>query len=293
MKKIILFLLLILNSYSQIYSQESNEYVGAIKLNDSSIITYKIKFTEKNGELRGYSITDLKGEHETKSTIIGTYDNQDKLFSFKETEIIYTKSVVSENDFCFVNFSPVNFKLGKTKHFSGEFKGLFLDGEECINGEIYLNAIENINKRIVKVAKKIDKSKRISDSIKANIDPIKLMDSLNLNILKADKTISVFSKSKKINLIIYDGGQEDGDIVTVLVNNIIVLDNYEIDFSKKIIPINLIENKTSIVLKANNVGSISTNTAVIEINDNNNDIKALTNLKKGEKTQIDIILNSQ
>ena len=79
---------------------------------------------------------------------------ENRLISFNETETIYTKSIISENDFCFVYFQPTSFKYGKTKYFKGEFKGLFPDGTQCIDGEIYLNSVENINAKIAKVSKK-------------------------------------------------------------------------------------------------------------------------------------------
>ena len=115
------------------------------------------------------------------------------------------------------------------------------------------------------------------------------MDKVNTNILKASKTLSVFTKSNTINLELYDGGQEDGDVISIKVNDKLVLNNFTVTSQKKILTIDLLNDKTSIVLIAKNVGTISTNTAVIEINDTEHNIKALTNLKVGETTQIDIL----
>ena len=57
------------------FGQKSNEYIGAIKLMDSSIITYKIKFELiSDNQIKGYSITDFGGDHETKSSLTGYYD---------------------------------------------------------------------------------------------------------------------------------------------------------------------------------------------------------------------------
>jgi hypothetical protein len=53
------------------FSQGTYEYFGAIKLNDSSLISYKIIVTENNGLVSGYSLTDLGGAHETKSYLTG------------------------------------------------------------------------------------------------------------------------------------------------------------------------------------------------------------------------------
>ena len=76
------------------YAQVNYEFYGALKLNgnDKTIITYRLVFTEQNGKISGYSVTDLDGAHETKNVISGTYDKSKKQFSFQEKEILYTKS---------------------------------------------------------------------------------------------------------------------------------------------------------------------------------------------------------
>lgn len=284
-----LLLLFAFSFFNICLSQEDYEYVGGVKLNDSTVISYKIIFKEKAGKVNGYSVTDLRGEHETKSNIVGEYDDKKKELSFRETGIVYTKSPISQDDFCFLNVNVENFVFGRTKNIKANFVGLFSDNTECINGEIMLNALDKVEKRINKVVKKISDSKKIPDSIKQKVNLIKMMDSLNMNILRKNQTLSVFSKADKIDLIIYDGGKDDGDKITILANGKVLVNQYEADGNKKIISIDLINKKTSIVIKANNEGSIAPNTIVVEIDDNNNYIKALSNLKKGETTQIDVL----
>ena len=147
----ILFIFLISLKLS---AQASSEYIGAIKLNDSAIITYKVKFDINYDKVEGYSITDFGGAHETKSKLKGSYNPSTRELSFNEYDIVYTKSDVIHDDFCFVHFEPTYFKPGKTKYFKGAFKGLFTDGEECISGELFLNSAENVEKRMDKMTKK-------------------------------------------------------------------------------------------------------------------------------------------
>ena len=289
MKNFSFLFIIIFFNVSLGFSQDSGEYVGAIKLNDSSIITYKVNFKIKGSKIEGFSVTDFGGEHETKSNLIGNYDEGKKKLSFNEIGIIYTKSPVIQKDFCFIYFQPVDYKVGKTSYFKGNFKGLFSDGQECISGEIFLNSIENVNEKMAKVSKKINNSNRVPDSVKVKFNNLNLMDKVNTNLLKANKTLSVFTKSKTINLELYDGGQEDGDIISIKVGNKLVLDNFTVTSQRKSLTIDLVNDKTSIVLIAKNTGTISTNTAVIEINDTENNIRALTNLKEGETTQIDVL----
>ena len=120
-----LLILFIFSFLNFCFSQEKHEYVGGVKLNDSTIISYKIFFKEVTGKVYGYSVTDLRGEHETQSNIFGEYDKKSKELSFRETGIVYTKSPVSQDDFCFLNVTVKNFVFGKTKSFKSKFVGLF------------------------------------------------------------------------------------------------------------------------------------------------------------------------
>ncbi len=288
MFRIILLFFIFFSSTLILKSQNKFDYVGGVKLNDSLVIPYKVNFVETNGEVKGFSITDLGGEHETRSNIFGEYDSKQKVLSFREIGIVYTKSPISQNDFCFLNTTFKNFEFGKTKKVKANFIGLFSDNTKCINGEILLGTQEKAEQRVQKVINKITKSNKIADSIKQKLNEVNLMDVLKMNVLKKDQVLSVFTKSKAIKLIIFDGGKLDGDRIDIIVNNEVLLNDFKANKSEKTITLELKEKKTSIIIKANNEGEIAPNTVVVKLNDGVNDIKALSNLKAGEKTQIDI-----
>lgn len=276
-------------SLNYAYSQSSDEFYGALRLSDSTVITYRINFTISKGSLKGYSITDLGGKYETKSEIIGTYNEKDNLISFKEISLIYTKSDFQDDSFCNVHLEPTKFKHGKTKHFSGNFQGKFSDGTACINGEAFFNSTKNIKKKLNKISKKAIKSKFVPDSLKLKMKKLNVLDSLGLNVLKKDEITSIPTSSKSLKLFIYDGGQIDNDVVSVYLNDIALLSKYSISADKKVLTVKLEDKKTQIKILSNSVGSIGSNTAMIKIIDGDNTIKAMTNLKKGEITKIDIL----
>ena len=120
-------------------------------------------------------------------------------------------------DFCNVNFQKSKFKLGSDK-LSCNFKGKFGDGTNCLDGEIAMSSVEKIAKRVSKFTKKVQKSKRIEDSIKQKALSIKIIDTLNLNILKKNEITSIPTKSSKIKLRVFDAGQIDDDVVTIYKN---------------------------------------------------------------------------
>ncbi|WP_242205292.1 hypothetical protein [Aestuariivivens insulae] len=272
------------------FSQNDYKYVGGIKLNDSTVISYKINFQVNKGNVKGFSITDLGGIYETRSTILGEYDEINKALSFREVTVVYTKTPLEEDyGFCHVNTTIQGFALGKTRKIKTKFIGLFSDHTECVNGEIFLNAVEDVEKRLNKVTDKINKSKKVPDSIKQKLNLYKMMDSLQMNVLKKDQVMSMFSKAKTIKFTIYDGGKEDGDRISIFSNGKQILSNFEANKVKKVFAVEMIDDKTEIVIKALNEGLIAPNTVIVEIEDDNNTIKALSNLNTGETTQIDIL----
>ncbi|NHM01236.1 hypothetical protein [Flavobacterium difficile] len=282
-----LFVLLSLTSYSQV----NYEFYGALKLNgnDKTIITYRLVFTEQNGKISGYSVTDLDGVHETKNSISGTYDKSKKLFSFQEKEILYTKSKFDENSFCFVNFSGKVKLVENTSKLEGAFKGLFNNKTKCIDGTMTLIGSNKIYNLVNKVNKKIQKSKKIDAKTKKESNPIKLIDSLKINKLSKNQNLNVFWESNAVRLDIWDNGQEDGDIIHVYQNNKLLLSEYTVTNKKKTITIQLQGKNDVFKIVALNEGKIKPNTAKLELHDKSRSFELLATLNKDEEASITII----
>ena len=283
-----LFIFLVLNSKFT-FAQSELDYLGVIKLNDSAFISYSLKLVEKKGIISGYSITDIGGEHETKSNITGSYAKNTNTLSFKEVGIIYTKSDVSDYDFCYIHFNGTVRNIDAVKSINGKFNGLYNDGSTCINGEISLRSIQKIEKKALKIDNRLQKSKKITPELKEKISLTKTLDTLKMNILKSNQNLSMFTSSQSLKLQIYDAGKVDGDKINVFVNDTVLLKNYIVSKKIKQLLIPLQSKLTTVKISALNVGTISPNTAKIEITDQKNNIQAITSLKKGEKTSITII----
>lgn len=280
------FFYIILFFSLSLHAQDKYNYVGFLKINDTMLITYKLELKEINGLISGSSITDFGGPHETKTLLTGAYSKKDKTLKFNEKTTVYSKSTIPFIDFCYVNFETKNFNLKKAKKFKGLFKGTFSDGEKCLDGELMVSTEESYKKRLAKVNKFVAKTKRIPDSVKKNIQIKKRMDSLGLNVLRSKQVINVFSKSNTVEMEIYDAGKIDGDKITLFFNDKIVLNNHKITAVKERLKFELGKKESKIILKANNVGTVSSNTALIILYVDGKKIKALSNLKKDESTTI-------
>lgn len=271
-------------------SQNSYEYFGVIKLNgnDKTAITYRINFEENKGVLNGYSVTDLGGNHETKNSLVGKYDKKSNILTFKETDILYTKSTFEEKSFCFVNFSTRVKLSNENSKIEGKFDGLFRNNKKCINGTLTLIGSQKINKLVSTVNKKIQKSKKIDIKTKEKYNPIKLMDSLKMNNLVSNQNLNVFWESDDFVMEIWDNGKIDDDKINLYANDKLILNNYSVTMDKKIIKLKSI-SKNVIKIEALNEGTISPNTARILLIDKARSFELTSNLKKGETSSITII----
>jgi hypothetical protein len=149
---------IIRNAYTQDY-----QFFGIIKLNDKldQSIPYKIFLKKNGGNISGYSITDMTGEHETKTTLQGSYDKSKKWLVIQEKSMIYTKSKISNNSFCYISFSGKVDLNSPTAKFKGNFFGNFPNKKKCIDGTFMLSSQSKVQKFLKKAEDKINKSKEV------------------------------------------------------------------------------------------------------------------------------------
>tara|TARA_B100000929_G_scaffold247627_1_gene206406 strand:+ start:397 stop:1251 length:855 start_codon:yes stop_codon:yes gene_type:complete len=282
-------LFLICLTFGSSLKAQEYEFFGVIKLNDTSFISYKVLFDRVNDSIQGYSLTDFAGKHETKSNIKGYYDEDENLLSFEEYDIVYTKSPVVQKDFCFVNFEGKVRNLDRVKAFSGDFKGLYADGTSCLDGMIIVNSGQEVKKRVEKIDKVVQRSRKFSDSIKKNIKVAKVLDTLTRNIIAKNENLNIFTRDQKIKLAIYDAGKEDGDVINLYVDDKPVLENYTVLHEIKYLEFDLENVETKIRVEAVSEGTSSPNTVRLEVEDSRNFVRTITNLKEGEHAQMKLV----
>ncbi len=94
-------------------------------------------------------------------------------------------------------------------------------------------------------------------------------------ITVTESPISLSSKNVVFN--VWDSGQIDGDIITLVVNGRIVLDTYELTGSEFSVPVELDNlGYNYVLLYAHNEGSISPNTAALSMTDSDGNYQLLT-----------------
>lgn len=245
----------------QLFSQD-NAFIGLIELENQTFLDFRVNFTIKDARVKGYTITDYNGAHETKSSIVGNYNEDTEEITFREVDILYTKSPVTELDFCYMFFTG---KLKKNK-LNGDFRGYYEDLEKCLDGKIYSSRLEKVEKRKEALAKKVAKlvkKEKMQDSLSQKIENIKLNERRGV---KANENVNVFWEGTYLKVAIWDAGNVDGDVIEIDQNN-----NKKTKVSPKKKPIikeyYLGGDKNIITVKALSEGTESPNTTKVKFSD--------------------------
>lgn len=284
MKNSFLFVVIFISFFA---TAQEHEYLGFLKLPDSTFISYKVQFEEKDGFVKGYSFTDMNGDHETKSAIVGRFDDKENKLEFREVSTVYTKSDITELDFCYVYFTGKARKLNGKAAVDGTFKGYYDDLSSCIDGELSLNAAQKIKKRTEKFEKAVAGTNKIADSTKQKMDVNKFMSRFEDNKLKGGEKLNIIWNQEYLKLMIWDAGTVDGDIVNITLNGKDLLSSYSTVKKQKEIVLNLTEKINTIKITALNEGSEAPNTTKIKLSDGKGEtIDLLSSLVVGEEVTL-------
>jgi hypothetical protein len=83
--------------------REKYEFIGALRVTNEKLISYKINFEDiGGGKIKGESTTDFYGVNKTKSKIAGTLNKKNNTLSFHEETNISSSSSEDESIFCYV-----------------------------------------------------------------------------------------------------------------------------------------------------------------------------------------------
>ena len=107
-----------------------------------------------NSKISGYSITDEKGNEETKTLLRGTFNENKKKISIKEYQIEKTKSKAKDIVFCFIEVELTVSSVKNEVTLVGQFTGkLFPTNEICGNGGVFVKEVKS--KKVITANKTI------------------------------------------------------------------------------------------------------------------------------------------
>jgi len=255
MQKIFLLLFSLLVYFLNAQEKFGFNYLGNLVLPNNTLISFSIHFNEENGVVNGYSLTNIGTPDETKSVISGMYFKKDKSFQLQETQILSTSSEADLGTFCFIHANLyIKGRLGN-KRLEGEFVGLFANNDTCASGKILLMEKEKLEKKIKKIKKRIEKFEEKRPTV------------LQTKQLKDGDDFVLNWESEKLTLYLWDGNEEDGDKIQLIINGKIILNEYETKRKRKKIKYKLQKGENTIEIKAIGLGTSPPNTSRIELVD--------------------------
>lgn len=254
------------------------DFIGMLKMQDSTTLSFKLYFTEDStGKIKGYTITDLYGENKTKALITGNFDEKNGLISFTELKNLTTVSNVEELHFCFIQLTNGKYKKRGNKTFiTGDFIAKQKDNQVCGKGKLILLGTE-----LITDAKKSNTliRKTFNEAIKEADD----------NELTANSKFKTIWHSNDIEIEVWDNANDDGDVISLFVNDSLLLNNFKSSRVKEKIKLKLNTTKTIVKVLAINEGTKSPNTVKIKISNAYEDAELKTNLNTNQHAYIEII----
>ncbi len=296
LKNIILVFCLFLPA--QLIAQIDNKlFIGVASLDSGITISYKFQFSTADNKISGYTIADVNGHNETKSSITGTIDDAQKHIKFKESGIIYTKSMSDKAEFCFIQGNLKRLKFKGTVALKGDIVGFKADGvTPCANGKLILidatnamqlllnhnmfDSLETNDKNNTKVlaTKKegskmeiisndtfVNNTKAINESKKEQIITTETIPKEILKIAPG-KAIEISCPVANYAFEVWDDKNVDGDIIDVYEGVKPILKNYKLTENRIHLNLNMLD-KTVDTLKivAISEGTDPLNTARVKI----------------------------
>lgn len=279
---------ILLSQFSFAQMSEDFSFMGMLQTADRQMMTYKIDVTIDDGIVSGSSLMDIDGPNATTSSLTGTYDYTTKILSLTEDKVLSSKAPL-DGDFCFISLAAKMTVKKNKSHLNGDFWGLVDKKDSCVVGEVSMIATAYIMKTMARVEKVVKKTGTKDSTTLANSDLDNFAKSISTQRISSTESVSINAVSGKCLLKIWDDGIEDGDMVNVKLNGILVLHNYTLKKDEKVIGITLQKGENTIELVALNTGERFPNTAFLSVEDANSKTKLSSNLEKDQTAMIKVI----
>ena len=264
---------------------------GSIMMNTGETFPYKIVLTESNGVVSGYSLTYNEPD-DTKTKIQGVLDRHNHTLTFKETEILYAHTVRTKAYMCLIDARLGYKQSEKGNVLKGPITSMETDKTACTGGTISFSNDEEIQFLFAyhdKYDTMITMKKKVKEPVAENKDKATVAE-LPLIIDKitsgTEKTFDWYSDTVIID--VWDGGNVDGDRITLQFNGKACLTNYYLIKQKKQLRIPLGPGVNTVSILAENEGSDPPNTASLLFTDGATKYSVLAYNKTGQQFIIKI-----
>ncbi len=276
-----------------VYAQDRQyKLSGTLHMQTGETFPYEVTFTELDGNIAGEAVT-FAPPHQTISVIRGTIDRYEKRLSFKEVEIASSRSLPTKAYMCLVNAKLFYEQDYRGATLKGAVTNKQTDKTACTPGTLTFNnaielrplfeATEKFD-TVISMKKKIPTER--TGIMVAQQEPNEPQETAKITAGE-EKTYKWYSDTLTIDL--WDGGATDGDVVSLQLNDSMLLSNYTLMKKKKTVKVLLPAVGINILsIIAGNEGTDPPNTATLQLKDGQIKHPLVAYNKQGEKAMIKI-----
>ena len=273
------FLLVLILPFSLSAQQKSYKLVGTANARLGPSYLYAVSFETNGSSVTGYSVTKQPNGAEFKAEIKGQINRKQHTLEFSEIKSL-DKNPQNELTICLFDAKLTYKQLGTKYQVAGTFTGRDLNNEPCTSGTMTFET-PTAPANMFYVEKKTPPPPK-ADTV-AIKEPV---PALPANTITAGVQKQLDWNTDSCIIEVWDGGVVDGDVVTILVNEVPVLTKYSLVKARKQLRLPLTKNTTTITIVADDEGVNPPNTAEISLLDGTANHRITAFNKKGEQATI-------
>ncbi len=262
---------------------------GTLVMQTGESFPYKVVLTDSGNVVKGYSLT-YKAPDETKTTVRGTLDRRMRTLTFKEKDIVYSHSVSTKAFMCLVN-ANLEYVHGSNGYMlKGPVTSREIDNTSCTPGEIIFDneqEVQNLFAYHEQFDTVITMRKKVKEPVAEQ--GVQDQEPLITDKVTAGDERSYEWHSDTLVIAVWDGGNVDGDRITLQYNGKDQLTNYYLVKEKRELRIPIVGyDVNTITILAINEGSDPPNTASVLLTDGTIKYSILAYNKKGDAAVIKV-----
>lgn len=276
---------------------------GSLGVESGETFTYQLVFSDSAGYIDGYATTYLQKEKDTRASITGKIDRNNKTLSFVETGIVYNNGFRSNAIICLIKSTLQYRREGNRYVLAGGVTSKDVIGRAaCAAGSVRFEESAEIDAlfRETTIAPSqvtpqaaprpsepprvvvIDKTKPATPKPATPVTPQRTEITEGRDKIYEWQTDTVIFE-------IRDGGRIDDDVVTVRYNNATILDKYTLTKDPKRIILPLTNQETNVItVIAGYEGNEPPNTADIVLRDGDTVHEIVAHNRFGKEAHIRI-----
>jgi hypothetical protein len=266
---------------------------GSIIIKGGKSIPYRLELTDSAGYVKGYSITYSEPD-EAKAVVEGRMDRDKKKLIFREQSLIYSKGFHPEA-LCMIK-ATLEYN-SSNKVLKGAITSTDIDNTKCAGGTVLFNNETEIRQffspprpEVPPGAAKEDRPEPVKETPPPVADKYDMVITMKKKVRKdtvvttapreaakqetlvTDKITAGTDKayiwySDTVVVDIWDGGNIDGDRVSIQFNGRTVLGNHYLSRERRQLRLRLSDGENTLAIIADNEGSDPPNTATLLLTD--------------------------